>query len=62
MQPLAVPTKPWEGIAMDFITDLPRTDWGHSGIFVVIDHFSKMAHFLPIGEDTSAKEISRIYF
>ncbi len=55
LQPLPPPEKPWEADSMDFITDLPKTPEGHTGIFVLVDRFSKMAHFIPTSEDTSAK-------
>ncbi|MCO5605186.1 hypothetical protein L7F22_059366 [Adiantum nelumboides] len=37
LQPLPIPTRPWESIAMDFIFDLPKTQSGHDDIWTIID-------------------------
>ncbi|GKF97171.1 putative reverse transcriptase domain-containing protein, partial [Tanacetum coccineum] len=42
------PVWKWEGIAMDFVTKLPRTSSGHDTIWVIIDQSTKFAHFLPM--------------
>jgi hypothetical protein len=33
---------------MDFITGLPTTQKGHDSIWVIVDHLTKTAHFLPV--------------
>ena len=33
---------------MDFITGLPMTPQGHDSIWVIIDHLTKSAHFVPV--------------
>jgi len=48
--PLELPYAPWRSIAMDFITELPLSE-GCDQLWVVIDRFTKMAHFLPLKKE-----------
>ena len=65
LQPLPVPLGPWRHISLDFITDLPISH-GFDAVLVVIDRFSKMAHFVPcnktIASDATAELLLREVF
>ncbi|GJV60918.1 putative reverse transcriptase domain-containing protein [Tanacetum coccineum] len=56
-----IPIWKWEGIAMDFVTKLPRTSSGHDTIWVIMDRLTKSAHFLPMREDYKMERLARLY-
>lgn len=61
LHPLELPYAPWQSISMDFITDLPLSD-GHCQIWVIVDRFTKMAHFLPLKQDQkTTKHLAKIF-
>ncbi|GKE82194.1 putative reverse transcriptase domain-containing protein, partial [Tanacetum coccineum] len=46
---------------MDFITKLPKTSSGYDTIWVIVDHLTKSAHFLPMKENDSMERLTRPY-
>jgi len=58
--PNSIPEKPWTHISVDFITKLPLAQ-GYSSILVVVDQLTKMVHFIPTTEKTSAEGLARLF-
>jgi hypothetical protein len=46
---------------MDFMVSLPPSR-GFNAIMMMVDRFSKMAHFIPTKDSATAQEIKRLFF
>ena len=63
LQPLQVPTRPWESISFDHIVKLPPSKEPMTGktwdsIFVIVDRLTKMSYFIPAKESSTAEDLA----
>ncbi|GJR00614.1 putative reverse transcriptase domain-containing protein [Tanacetum coccineum] len=58
VQPV-IPVWKWQNITMDFVTKLLKTSTGQDTIWVIVDRFTKSAHFLPMKENDSMDKLTR---
>jgi len=58
--PNLISEKPWTHILADFITKLPLAQ-GYDLILVVVNRLTKIVHFIPTTEKTSAEGLARLF-
>ena len=61
LQPLPIPSQPWEAISMDFMVGLPETKSGYTAILVFVDRFTKMSHFIPTHDTVDAEGTAYLF-
>jgi hypothetical protein len=61
LQPLSIPDWKWEDISMDFIVGLPSIACKVESIWVIVDRFTKSAHFIPVHTRFTAEKYAKIY-
>ena len=61
LQPLPILEGPWVDISMDFITSLPQSK-GKVAIWVIVDRFSKFAHFIALPRGYTAASLATTFF
>ena len=60
LQPLPAATERWVSVTMDFMTQLPPCG-GFETLLVVVDRFTKMAHFIPCGKQVDSRQTAKLY-
>ena len=60
LMPNSIPEKSWMHISADFITKLPLAQ-GYNAILVVVDWLTKMVHFIPTTEKTTAEGLAKLF-
>jgi hypothetical protein len=61
LQPLKIPVWKWEDVGMDFITSLPKSNRGNDSIWVIVDHLTKVAHFIPVKTTLDGRQLADLY-
>lgn len=61
LQPLPVPTEAWQIVSMDFIEGLRKSKHFYT-ILIVMNKFTKYAHFIPLSHSYTAMSIAHLYF
>ena len=60
LMPNSILERPWMHISADFITKLLLVQ-EYDSILVVVNRLTKMAHFIPTTEKTSAEGLARLF-
>ena len=61
LQPMPIPSRPWQSIGMDFLMPIPESKNKRNAILVVVDRLTKMAHFIPTTDKVTAKETAELF-
>lgn len=60
LQPLPILDGVWTALSMDFIEGLPKSE-GYSVILVVVDRFTKLAHFIPMKHPYTTLQSAQLF-
>lgn len=61
LQPIPIPSQPFEVVTMDFIPELPLSE-GYDNILVIVDKLTKYAIFIPTTVNITEVETARLFF
>jgi len=57
---LPIPNSPWKSVSMDFVVQLPPSQ-GYDAIYMYVDRFTKMAHFIATTTGVTAEGTADLY-
>lgn len=60
LNPLPVPSHPWQYMGMDLITGLPQTPQGHSAILTTVDPLTKMVILIATTNEVTSEGVAQL--
>jgi hypothetical protein len=60
LYPLPFPPRPWHTFGLDYLTHLHESN-SFNNVLIVVDHLTRMAHFLPCIETVVAEETATLF-
>jgi len=61
LQPSKIPEWKWDSVFMDFVVGLPPTQRKNNVIWVIMDQFTKTAHFIAMRNTWTLYQLARAY-
>ena len=61
LQPLPIPSRPWQQVSMDLITALPKSRTGNDAIVVFVDKLTKMVHYVATTTNVTAPQLATLF-
>ncbi len=61
LQPIAIPSQPFEVVTMDFIPELPKSE-GYDNCLVIVDKLTKYGMFIPTTTTITAEDTAKLFF
>lgn len=61
LQPIPIPSAPFEVVSMDFVTDLPECE-GYTAILVIVCKLTKYSLFIPTTNEATEKDTALLFF
>ncbi len=61
LKSLEIPFGKWKVVTMDFFTGLSVSPNRNNSVFVIVDKFSKMGHFVPVKSTATALKIAHAF-
>jgi hypothetical protein len=61
LQPIPIPSQPFEVVTMDFIPELPECE-GYDNVLVIVDKLTKYAIFIPTTTTITKKGTAELFF
>jgi len=61
LQLLDIPAWKWDSVSMDFVVRLPLTQKKNNAIWVIVDRFTKMTHFIAMRNTWTLDQLAQAY-
>ena len=58
---MGIPEWKWEDVTIDFVGGLPRTVGHYDSVWVIVDRYTKSAHFLPVRSTYTMEQYAELY-